>query len=42
MSQVESHHQCNKAEVKVNRLFLRTKENLIRIQQFIEDDDNYY
>lgn len=32
MSPVESHRECNKAEVMENQFELRTKENLIRFQ----------
>ena len=40
MIQVENRpHDCNKAEVVGNKLYLRTKENLECMQNFINDED---
>lgn len=42
MFSVEGRHACYKAEVMENRLYLRTKENWIGIEQFNKYEEQYY
>ena len=35
-------HECNMTEIVGNKFYFGRKENLIRLQQFIEDEENCY